>query len=360
MGCIPLTKYIDLGLYYKLHGVHRPVAMKKSVIKRRKRVAPPVTPNALPPVQYPPEQHFEASSLQSQQYRPVSGGGSESDEEGESGGNQGPTQRGQLRSPYSGPRDDNESLPRYLPQIFGPPHHRPLDQLSRPRQQQSLQAYPPLTSVARENSSANQHLGVPSWQHSPSHSAASTPPPPIDFTGAFRSTSPTSSSTPLPRPNLPAMTDRSKSPIEVNVDGAEKQPEESSRLPPIQFPLNQLVEGRIQVLATKRQNSDTEGFASATASEIARVNSISSILNPSSSSTVASCPTTTSLEPGASPASNRGLDIPVDIRGDAEKVREFLRSKRQKVEDELERQRRAIADSENLLAMYEQELSELK
>jgi GATA-binding protein, other eukaryote len=30
----------SIGLYYKLHGVHRPVAMKKSVIKRRKRVVP--------------------------------------------------------------------------------------------------------------------------------------------------------------------------------------------------------------------------------------------------------------------------------------------------------------------------------
>lgn len=29
-----------LGLYHKLHGVHRPVTMKKSVIKRRKRVVP--------------------------------------------------------------------------------------------------------------------------------------------------------------------------------------------------------------------------------------------------------------------------------------------------------------------------------
>lgn len=29
-----------LGLYHKLHGVHRPVAMKKSIIKRRKRVVP--------------------------------------------------------------------------------------------------------------------------------------------------------------------------------------------------------------------------------------------------------------------------------------------------------------------------------
>lgn len=34
-----------LGLYHKLHGVHRPVTMKKSVIKRRKRVVPaPQTP----------------------------------------------------------------------------------------------------------------------------------------------------------------------------------------------------------------------------------------------------------------------------------------------------------------------------
>lgn len=30
----------DAGLYHKLHGVHRPVAMKKSIIKRRKRVVP--------------------------------------------------------------------------------------------------------------------------------------------------------------------------------------------------------------------------------------------------------------------------------------------------------------------------------
>lgn len=31
---------IKLGLYYKLHGVHRPVTMKKATIKRRKRVIP--------------------------------------------------------------------------------------------------------------------------------------------------------------------------------------------------------------------------------------------------------------------------------------------------------------------------------
>jgi len=36
------------GLYYKLHGVHRPVTMKKAVIKRRKRVLP-VTQGTPPP-----------------------------------------------------------------------------------------------------------------------------------------------------------------------------------------------------------------------------------------------------------------------------------------------------------------------
>lgn len=37
---LSLPILILLGLYYKLHGVHRPVTMKKSVIKRRKRVVP--------------------------------------------------------------------------------------------------------------------------------------------------------------------------------------------------------------------------------------------------------------------------------------------------------------------------------
>ena len=63
------------GLYHKLHGVHRPVAMKKSVIKRRKRVVPannepesnqarlnsfPVSPSATSPMINPSE--FQGSS----------------------------------------------------------------------------------------------------------------------------------------------------------------------------------------------------------------------------------------------------------------------------------------------------------
>ncbi|KAK6544653.1 putative electron transfer flavoprotein subunit [Orbilia ellipsospora] len=52
------------GLYHKLHGVHRPETMKKSVIKRRKRVVPPshFPPAPIPrhplarPDSYPPQQ----------------------------------------------------------------------------------------------------------------------------------------------------------------------------------------------------------------------------------------------------------------------------------------------------------------
>jgi GATA-binding protein, other eukaryote len=43
--CLPRTlirpsRTNKAGLYYKLHGVHRPMTMKKSIIKRRKRVIP--------------------------------------------------------------------------------------------------------------------------------------------------------------------------------------------------------------------------------------------------------------------------------------------------------------------------------
>ena len=68
-------RLIPLGLYHKLHGVHRPVAMKKSVIKRRKRVVPatneqdpkaaqlstfPVSPSPTP-------QHNESHEVRSKQ-----------------------------------------------------------------------------------------------------------------------------------------------------------------------------------------------------------------------------------------------------------------------------------------------------
>lgn len=37
---VVILRSYGIGLYHKLHGVHRPVGMKKSIIKRRKRVVP--------------------------------------------------------------------------------------------------------------------------------------------------------------------------------------------------------------------------------------------------------------------------------------------------------------------------------
>lgn len=71
--CDNLLSYLDhilispdfnlLGLYYKLHGVHRPSGMKKSEIKRRRRVMPatsdqhlaPFSVNNTQPISPPPE-----------------------------------------------------------------------------------------------------------------------------------------------------------------------------------------------------------------------------------------------------------------------------------------------------------------
>ncbi|KAL8918854.1 MAG: hypothetical protein Q9208_007111 [Pyrenodesmia sp. 3 TL-2023] len=53
------------GLYHKLHGVHRPVAMKKSIIKRRKRVVPAVQENVHNNQQHP---SFDAGNAPEARY----------------------------------------------------------------------------------------------------------------------------------------------------------------------------------------------------------------------------------------------------------------------------------------------------
>ena len=75
MFCSFLTADAPLGLYHKLHGVHRPVAMKKSVIKRRKRVVPATNeqdPNTsqlttFPVSPSPTPQHLDSPELRSKQ-----------------------------------------------------------------------------------------------------------------------------------------------------------------------------------------------------------------------------------------------------------------------------------------------------
>lgn len=61
-----VRRLMEAGLYHKLHGVHRPVAMKKSIIKRRKRVVPATQESEAGhalhvtsfPVSAPPNSHF--------------------------------------------------------------------------------------------------------------------------------------------------------------------------------------------------------------------------------------------------------------------------------------------------------------
>ncbi|KAK9467222.1 hypothetical protein V1512DRAFT_224610 [Lipomyces arxii] len=325
------------GLYYKLHGVHRPVAMKRSIIKRRKRVVAPVTANSLPPVQYPAGTTIDSESDDEDQVVPVSRP------------NPAAAVQAQLRSPFVEPSDtESESLPANLRQI----QLRPLDQLQQ-RPTGSYQQLPHLSAVARGHSPGIPPLA--SWRQSPSQS---TPPPPIDFTGAFRSTSPASLPlASLRRPDLRAMVD------EREKETAEKQPiDESSRLPPIQYPTQDR-----PIQSRKRTISTDE-----TAESQARINSISSILNPSTSTPRASA-RITSVTPvsgtrsDASPSApetpgsgSKVLDIPAEIRADPAKVREFVLVKRRKLEQELEQQRRAIAENEEMLALYEQEFSDAK
>jgi len=55
------------GLYFKLHGVHRPVTMKKSIIKRRKRVVPASQTQSTTDTAPSPESDRQSPPVQSTQ-----------------------------------------------------------------------------------------------------------------------------------------------------------------------------------------------------------------------------------------------------------------------------------------------------
>ncbi|KAI4122719.1 MAG: hypothetical protein LQ341_007276, partial [Variospora aurantia] len=75
------------GLYHKLHGVHRPVTMKKSIIKRRKRVVPAMQENIHGGQQHPsftagnqPEaQYFETEDVHNHRTSPQAAPGAHTD-----------------------------------------------------------------------------------------------------------------------------------------------------------------------------------------------------------------------------------------------------------------------------------------
>ncbi|KAK9446851.1 uncharacterized protein V1518DRAFT_422802 [Limtongia smithiae] len=352
------------GLYFKLHGVHRPVAMKKSVIKRRKRVAPPVTPSSLPPVQP------GAQQLQPLPQRPPTTAHDSDDEQ-------------QNRSQY----DDAAGVVR-LPQIRLRPEPTAATSASTDAHDCSTHDHRHLPAISSVTG------GVPSsWSDQP------PPPPSIDFTGAFRS----SSAGPLTTTGyhfhrFGAMEHSPPPPVSPGTET-----EESTRLPPLQFlrqPQRQpspeantqtpavtlkrkaASEDTVPVLQSP-MHSPTLASASSTtavpsqtphapalmntppAPAAARAkNSIMSILNadvgPSSSTT--SAPAAPAPATATAPAMTTTPSPPptTDSRTDSDKIREYLRAKRQKLEADLAAQRKALAENESLLALYERELSELK
>ncbi len=117
-----------VGLYYKLHGVHRPVAMKKSVIKRRKRVVPA-------------PQGTQASGFDVNNPHT---GSPESD--GASSSNPGHNQRGTVNA------DGSINLgfrPRYEPRLLPAPVAAP--------QLEGQQQLPSIGSAGHGSNQSNQH-----------------------------------------------------------------------------------------------------------------------------------------------------------------------------------------------------------
>ncbi|KAL7269512.1 GATA type transcriptional activator of nitrogen-regulated proteins [Rhizina undulata] len=228
------------GLYHKLHGVHRPVAMKKSIIKRRKRIVTPAKGNfsnttttvLAPPI--PPHSHQQPQIT--------------------------PTQ---------------------------PLHHHHLQQLQPdPKQQQQQQQTPlhvhgsfPLAS-SEEDTEMGDGGGNPGGlrlggindgvlQVLEGSDQRHFAPPPVDFTSSFRSS--TSSSAPPPASSLGEG---------FVVDTVNSSPEPSNPQSQAQFSVPAVPPGSQQ---RKRSLSVAEGDSPSNltlTSDGQRLHSISSILNP--------------------------------------------------------------------------------
>lgn len=158
---------IALGLYYKLHGVHRPVAMKKHEIKRRKRVVPAL-----------PDQTHLFHTAHQQQQSPMFDSSVSPDPD---------------RSPYPASTEQYRS-------------HQVSDSMVDP----SLQSLRTNPSIHEPNGQHNQQEGQP---EKPRISYA---PPPADFTNYFANTN----SAPNPYPPSPGDgTARKRSISTVEVEG---------------------------------------------------------------------------------------------------------------------------------------------
>ncbi|KAK9463344.1 uncharacterized protein V1516DRAFT_667513 [Lipomyces oligophaga] len=386
------------GLYYKLHGVHRPFSMKKSVIKRRKRVAPPVTPSALPPLVYPSSSYLGSEA--------GSGSGSNSALEQSavevslattladrsigleanalSGASAAISSVSAPSGTGSGSLAPTNSISRSEVSVSPVPASSTLPGLSTaigavataPATSASALTTTSSTTTTRARASKTTSDGasiglidksfsvirLPALRPLPVPPAWGFPdPPPIDFTGAFRSSSPPPS-LPSIRRAMTELTEKSERSTDESNSVAPSVSSSQDTLPPLQSLLDSTEK------TSKRKFSPPLGPSSSTV--LPRVNSIRSILNPSLSSSplseaVSPSATTTtapaeSLMSSTVTASARTSPVPeVASASSSDQAREAIRAKRQKLEQDLERQRQALAESEKLLAHYERELSDL-
>ncbi|KAK9456692.1 hypothetical protein V1511DRAFT_457103 [Dipodascopsis uninucleata] len=333
--------------------------MKKSVIKRRKRVAPPVTSSGLPRIGYNGEQQDDNSVLQ---YGDI-GQSDESDEEKSAPIRQqhDHQEQGEQQQSTSG----GDSLQRESGPTQAQQNWNERDSLSPPAyynstQQSSKAQLPSLLSVAGDSLKASgNHLNPIDWRHSSSSPGPPPPPPPIDFTGAFQPGSFSAFGRSLSSMSHQKMSDeRNSSSKEIDDSG-------SSRLPPLKFALSRgshspsepsVMESRKRQASSEYygdRDKDQESDHEARSNETLRFNTISSILNPSFSSTTPSVSSN-------SDKSILSLEIPEDVRDNSEKLQEFINTKRRKVAEEIEAHKKALEDSERLLALYDEKLAETK
>ncbi|KAK9470787.1 uncharacterized protein V1510DRAFT_449398 [Dipodascopsis tothii] len=298
------------GLYYKLHGVHRPVAMKKSVIKRRKRIVPPAmgpgqnalaqTPNSGSTYSSDEESVVQAPlTPQTQEQRLPAGRPAQSTQPTQPGVAQAaaypPVQARQTHSQGVEVAGSNKQAHGQSPRAAANGHNP-----ARPPTDERRQL-PALAAVTREG-----YYGAP--------------PTPVDFTGAFRSGERAGSK----RPASPDSPDQ--------------------RLPPLKMPYGagyQRHGGTSTSPAASPRRDDADSMA--------RVNSISSILNPSAAAE------------RAPPAFRYAgtLEVPVEIVGEPDKVREHLRTRRRRLEEELDEQKRRMLDMERLIKQYDKDIADI-
>lgn len=323
------------GLYYRMHGHHRPMGMKKSTIKRRKRIINgqhPNTTNTNTNVQF---STFNVDSP--------------------------PTTNNKLSTPpSSSPQFHNTTVPpNYNGKITLPPissaaqpqQHSSLTAVTadRPHQQNFKPPPPPPSHSSQPTMSSPENTNDAAASSSQEDYISSSGgdksyvPPPIDFTQSFKSSQQYSSTS------------------EESFQG------DATKLPSIQ----QLTDYKPKD-QQQQQQSQSAVTTSSSSSEDSSHLKISSILNkpekestntaagPSSKNARSFSSSSSELNSSPQPANKKPkIDIPDYLAG-SNHVREYLIEKRKKAEEKLTKQRQKLKEAELFLAACDDELKKYR